>query len=215
MIGSQMQTLETTDDARMGSYVRRLRRARGLTLVQLADLVGLSQPFLSQVERGQARPSMASLSKIAQALGSSQLELVAGAAGLSRPATEERHSLVRAGQGDRGPYGLGEAELLVGGDRPFYPMVFTADNSDPSAFHSHPEDEFLHVLAGACTIDLDGRVLELGEGDSLFYAGGTPHRWYAPDGSRYRLFVVKQHLAVFGGPEDSDPSLVAELKGAR
>jgi transcriptional regulator with XRE-family HTH domain len=215
MIGSQMQTLETSDDERMGSYVRQLRRARGLTLVQLADLVGLSQPFLSQVERGQARPSMASLSRIARALGSSQVELVAGAAGLSRSASEEGYSLVRAGQGDRGPYGLGEAQLLVSGDRPFYPMVFEADNSDPSAFHSHPEDEFLHVLAGGCTIDLDDRTLELSEGDSLFYAGGTPHRWYSRDGSRYQLFVVKQHLSVFGAADDSDPSLVAELKGAR
>jgi transcriptional regulator with XRE-family HTH domain len=214
MIGSQMETAATSDDERMGSYVRRLRRARGLTLVQLADLVGLSQPFLSQVERGQARPSMASLNRIAHALGSSQLELVAGAAGLARPAVEERHSLVRAGQGDRGPYGLGEARLLVGGDRPFYPMLFSADNTDPSDFHSHPEDEFLYVLAGRCAVDLDDQVLELSVGDSLYYPGGTPHRWYSRDAGPYQLFVVKQHMAVYGGG-DSDPSLVAELKGGR
>ena len=78
-----MASQETTDDERIGRYVRMLRRARGLTLMQLAALADLSQPFLSQLERGQARPSMASLGRIAHALGSSQLELISGAATLT------------------------------------------------------------------------------------------------------------------------------------
>ncbi len=213
MIGSQMETVDTNDDERMGSYLRRLRRARGLTLIQLAGLVGLSQPFLSQVERGRARLSMASLGKIARALGSSQLELVAGAAGLTRPAVAEQHSVVRADQGDHGAYGLGEARLLVRGDRPFYPMTFVADNTDPGDFHAHPEDEFLYVLTGNCCIDLGANVIALSRGDSLYYVGGTPHRWYSADGHRYELFVVKQHVSDFGGT-DSDPSMVAELRAA-
>lgn len=188
-----------SDDERIGGHVRELRRARGLTLVQLAHLAELSQPFLSQLERGQARPSMASLSRIARALGSSELELIAGAASRSQPQVEERHSLVRAGEGDRGPYGLGEARLLVRGDRPFSPMLFTGDNTDPGDFHSHDEDEFLHLLSGSCVVDLGERVLELAVGDSLFYVGGTPHRWSSPDGSGYALFVVKQQV-VAGGP---------------
>jgi transcriptional regulator with XRE-family HTH domain len=215
MIGSQMETLEAGHDERMGSYVRQLRRARGLTLTQLAELVGLSQPFLSQLERGQARPSMTSLARIAQALGSSEVELVAGAAGLARPADEERHSLVRADQGEWGRYGLGEARLLVQGDRPFSPMLFAADNADPGDFHRHPEDEFLHVRSGTCTVELGETVVELSTGDSLCYGGGTPHRWYSRTGSPYELFVVKQHLAVYGSADGADPGVGTELRGVR
>ena len=47
--------------------------------MRLAELSGLSHPFLSQLERGHARPSMVSLERIARALGSSQLELIAAA----------------------------------------------------------------------------------------------------------------------------------------
>src|SRR3954471_16234711 len=52
----------------LGARVRALRRARGLTLKGLGRLAGLSHPFLSQVERGLARPSIGSVERIAAAL---------------------------------------------------------------------------------------------------------------------------------------------------
>src|SRR5690349_24836849 len=52
----------------LGARVRTLRRERGLTLKGLGRLAGLSHPFLSQVERGLARPSVSSVERIAAAL---------------------------------------------------------------------------------------------------------------------------------------------------
>src|SRR3954470_1508727 len=52
----------------IASAVRARRRRLGLTLQELARTSGLSAPFLSQVERGQATPSITSLLAIAQAL---------------------------------------------------------------------------------------------------------------------------------------------------
>src|SRR3546814_5614821 len=43
---------------RLGASIRHLRHARGRTLVQLAEATGLSHPFLSQLERGLAQPSL-------------------------------------------------------------------------------------------------------------------------------------------------------------
>ena len=213
-----MESWGPSDDKRIGRYVRQLRRARGLTMVQLAERADLSQPFLSQLERGLARPGMASLSRIAHALGSSQLEVMAGAEDLDRAAPEPAATLVRAGEGSRGRYGAGEARLLVGGDRPFYPMTFASANTDPGDFHTHAEDEFLHVVEGACGVDLGdapgGDRYELGVGDSLYYAGGTPHRWYSRDGNAYRLFVVKQHVLLGTAARAAAPQLVTDLIGA-
>ncbi len=67
---------------RIGSRIRELRRRRGLTLVRLAERTDLSHPFLSQLERGHARPSMVSLERIATALGTTQVELLAAGPGL-------------------------------------------------------------------------------------------------------------------------------------
>src|SRR4051794_26843816 len=63
----------------LGARVRSLRRERGLTLKGLGRLAGLSHPFLSQVERGLARPSVGSVERIAAALDVSVAQLWAPA----------------------------------------------------------------------------------------------------------------------------------------
>lgn len=171
---------------RIGHRIRALRRARGLTLVRLAELTELSHPFLSQLERGRARPSMVSLEKIARALGSSQLEIISAA-------DEAAAGLVRSDEGTRGHYAEGRARLLVHGTRSFSPMEFTGSNTGFGDSFTHDEDEFVHVVAGVIEVDLGGvpRTV-LHTGDSLYYGGGTPHRWRALEPGGYRLFIVKE-----------------------
>lgn len=194
--GSVEVEVEAAVDAqaeRIGARIRRLRHARGLTLVQLAESSELSHPFLSQLERGLARPSIASLEKIARALESSQVELLADVedAGDAAPV-----ALVRAGSGTAGHYGEGEARMLVTGRRRFHPMELVGSNAVAGDYFAHAEDEFVHVVAGRVEIDLgDGGVHSLGEGDSLYYIGGTPHRFRALDADGYRVLVVKEHPA--------------------
>src|ERR687896_1833264 len=53
----------------LGARVRALRRERGMTLKALGRKAGLSHPFLSQLERGLARPSVGSVQRIARAFG--------------------------------------------------------------------------------------------------------------------------------------------------
>lgn len=181
---------------RIGARIRRLRHARALTLVQLAEAAELSHPFLSQLERGLARPSISSLEKIARALGSSQVELLAGTEA-DADECEAPVSVVPAASGTRGHYAEGEARMLVQGDqRRFHPMELTGANRDFGDAFRHDEDEFLHVVAGRIEIDLGARgMMVLGPGDSVYYVGGTPHRWRALDPEGYRLFVVKEHPA--------------------
>ena len=175
----------------LGQRVRRLRRARGLTLVRLAAAAGLSHPFLSKLERGLATPSMASLTQIARALGTSQLELLAGGDD-GHPRLHPAAEVLRAGEGATGPYGLGHARLLAGGSR-FQPMECEGDNTDPGEFYAHAEDEFLYVVGGTVQVDMaeHGRA-SLGPGDSLHLGGGVPHRWCTDGPEPYRLLIVKE-----------------------
>lgn len=52
----------------LGSYLREQRESAQLSLRQLADLAGVSNPYLSQIERGLKRPSAEILQQIAKAL---------------------------------------------------------------------------------------------------------------------------------------------------
>lgn len=58
-----------SEAAQLGRHVRALRRERSLTQVALACLAGVSRPYLSDVERGAARPSVKVIESVAAALG--------------------------------------------------------------------------------------------------------------------------------------------------
>lgn len=63
----------------VGPGIRRRRRGLELTLAEVARRAGVSVPFLSQVENGRSRPSMGSLQRIADALDTTAVELLASA----------------------------------------------------------------------------------------------------------------------------------------
>ena len=52
----------------LGEFIRRQRELQEISMRQLADLVGISNPYLSQIERGLREPSEKVLDAIAQNL---------------------------------------------------------------------------------------------------------------------------------------------------
>jgi len=157
--------------ARLGSQIRVRRRRLGLTLVELAGKSGLSQPFLSQVERGAALPSMRSLNAIAAALGTT------GPALLALPA-KRSVSLVHPGSGVEVEHIGGVARLIAHGEHALLPMEFRGGPRQFQEYYQHDGDEFIYVIAGEVEFDLEGskRVI-LRSRDCLYYDPAARHRW--------------------------------------
>jgi transcriptional regulator with XRE-family HTH domain len=63
----------------LGAFIRSQRRLANLSLRQLADLTEVSNPYLSQIERGLHEPSVRVLRSIARALNVSAETLLAQA----------------------------------------------------------------------------------------------------------------------------------------
>ena len=63
----------------LGAFIRSQRKLANLSLRQLADMTSLSNPYLSQVERGLHQPSVRALKSIADALNVSAETLLAEA----------------------------------------------------------------------------------------------------------------------------------------
>ncbi|MEU7056484.1 XRE family transcriptional regulator [Streptomyces sp. NPDC046197] len=171
---------------RVGAAVRRRRRALELTLAVVAERSGLSVPFLSQVENDRARPSRSSLEKVADALRTTAVELLAAA----DPACSV--DVVRADVTELEPQPL--VRSLVRGHHQLLASEFTGDHDAGREFQ-HRNDELMYVADGGVEIEAEGRAYRLGRGDTMYLTGGVRHRWRAtvPD-TRVIVVAVAEHI---------------------
>jgi len=166
---------ERAADARLGRALRAARRARGMTLVEVAAASGLSQPFLSQLELGRSRPSMRSLHRIAVALGTTQQELLAAAAGPSPDV------LVRGADADLVDVESGGARLLMHDESGTDITEFVGAPPEFGDYFTHDGTELLYVARGTIEVDVrqDGHSTfsVLQARDTLSYPGRSEHRF--------------------------------------
>lgn len=64
----QKESSENDIDANVGAFIREQRERANLSLRRLADRAGVSNPYLSQIERGIRRPSAEILKRLSRAL---------------------------------------------------------------------------------------------------------------------------------------------------
>ncbi|MCW5250979.1 MULTISPECIES: helix-turn-helix domain-containing protein [unclassified Streptomyces] len=171
---------------RVGAAVRRRRRGLELTLAVVAERSGLSVPFLSQIENDRARPSRTSLEKVADALRTTAVELLAAA----DPARSV--DVVRAEDPDPGH--APRVRSLVRGHHQMHASEFTGDHDAGRELLSR-NDQLMFVTEGAVEIEAEGRAYRLGRGDTLYLTGGVRHRWRAtvPD-TRLLVVAVSEHI---------------------
>jgi transcriptional regulator with XRE-family HTH domain len=189
---------------RLGGVIRNRRHQLGLTLVDVASQAGLSHPFLSQLERGLARPSMRSLSAIAATLGTTAQALMTEAepAGTVNVVSQAERgdstgpvSVVRAGDHAAGPVGSSGATVraLVHGERAMLPVEFAGAPADFDEYYQHAGEEFVYVVRGQVEIDIEGRLYLAAAGDSVYYAGGLRQRWRSASDEHVQVVVVQQN----------------------
>jgi transcriptional regulator with XRE-family HTH domain len=158
----------------VGERLRELRRFRRLTLRTIAARSGLSESFLSQVERGRSSASIASLRRIAEALGVSIADLFDhdGAPRSRVVRRDDRPALAFGVLGRKlllTPRPLRHLEVFVG------ELEVGGSTGDQPYAHGDSEELFV-VLAGNVQLELGGELFELEHGDSVDYRSSTPHR---------------------------------------
>jgi transcriptional regulator with XRE-family HTH domain len=157
----------------LGADLRALRRARGLTLAELARRLGRSVGWMSQVERDLSTPDPETLARLADTLDVPLALLQDRAAG----------DVVRADRrrplGERVP-GLTETLLSPDLSDGFEVIHSTfapgARRDDPVTRHT---TEIAHLLTGRLTVWLGAARHDLGPGDTVRLRG-QPFRWANP-----------------------------------
>lgn len=156
--------------------VTALRQRNNFTLEQLAAASGVSRSMLSQIERGQANPTLAVTYRIAQAFGLSIGELV------DDPAASGTIELVHGSD----PANLFRADsecqirtlspLHMEKDVEFYEVVLQSGASLDSSAHFEGTRELFTVAAGSASISAGATHCELEAGDSAHYRADVEHR---------------------------------------
>jgi len=159
----------------LGARIRSFRRAKHLTLSQLAERVGVTEGFLSQVERGLASPSIGTLRRIAAGLGQS-------IGSLFQAEDEGRLGvLVRRGERRVVDYpGLNARDEFVTGAlggklQVIMSFVGPGGGTGDEPYAHESDEECVLVLEGSLDVWIGGTHFRLNEGDSLTYSSRTPH----------------------------------------
>ncbi len=163
----------------LGADLRALRKARGLTLSELAEALGRSVGWLSQVERDKSEPSISDLKQIAGVLDISVSSLFRQT---STPSREQGY-IVRSEA--RRPIGSREAGLVeellspdLTDDFEMVHSVFEPGSSieEPNA---RPTQEVGYVISGRLDLTIGGTLFHLNPGDS-FRIRGEYYQWANP-----------------------------------
>jgi len=179
------------DDVRRSDTIGRKIRARRLrlqlTLEETAGRVGISKPFLSQVERGLARPSVATLVGIARALGVTLQYFF--------DAPRDGRYILRGEQSCY--FGFPDA-----GNR-FARLTRVAGDGALDALLVHipagtrfaevgtlAGEQFWYVLSGNPTLTLNGKAYPFRPGDAAHYDSTDPHGWENTGGADAVLMWV-------------------------
>lgn len=163
-----------TIEVDLGARIRTRRLARHETLRELAGQAAVTESFLSQVERGVASPSIASVQRIARALDTSIAELFA--------ADDSAGTVVRVGDRRKIVYqGLGAVDefLTRGTDgrlQVIYSTIQPGGGTGDEAYTHDSDEEVVVVLEGSLDLWVGPEHYRLESGDAVTHSSRVPHR---------------------------------------
>lgn len=165
------------------------RHDQRLSYEQLARRAGVSKGVVVQIEQARSNPNIATLCRLASALGVAVVDLLA----------EDSGAGVRVVRADQvpvlwhGPAG-GTARLLAGTRGPdmleLWEWELRRGERYHAAAHAAGTREIVHVIEGRLAIEVGGERVDLGPGDGMTFAGDRRHAYLAvSDRVRFAMTV--------------------------
>ena len=171
----------------VGERLRAIRQLRRKTLKDVASAAGLSESFVSQLERGRTNATIATLQRLSTALGIEVSDLFTTGAPQPRVLRRGAREYVAWGE-------LGRKALLT--PKPFHSLEVVVARFEPGGStgdepYTHGDsEELLVVVDGDVHLQLGTEIHELAAGDSVHYQSSTPHRVSNPGSESAEVMFV-------------------------
>jgi transcriptional regulator with XRE-family HTH domain len=191
----------------IGERIRLIRKRQQRTIQEIADICGFTRSLLSQIETGRTVPPLATLTRIAAALGVTVSALLndqnaAGTVHTTYKALESAELI----QTDKGYRFL----AIAGGraDKLMEPILFEARRGEVKRKPlSHRGEEFVLVLNGQMRYRVGSVEYLLSEGDSLYFDAEQEH-------DLEPVTEVVRYLAVFCEPASPQRTAIRQPDSA-
>lgn len=161
---------------KLGQTILRLRTADKMSLGDLSEISGVAKSMISQIEKNETNPSLATLSRLSQALGTSVEAMVSqgnGSSALVQKTGIQDTPLLKSEDG--------LCELRIIGSIDTVQWVqwydFRAQPGGKLISSPHPDGsvENLTILIGEAAVEVDGERWSAKAGETLRYHADRPH----------------------------------------
>lgn len=179
--------------AKLGAKIKKRRTAQKITLKMLSNQTHLSISYLSQVERGQTSIAIASLTKIAEALGEDVSFFLETPLKYVDLITRSYDQEISYEENSRCFYNKLGHKMQ---DKRLEPMIINilpSKQEDIDMVDGQGE-EFIYVLEGTVTIVLGGEKYALTAGDSVHFKSHIPHKFGNDTSKLVKLMSVSDHV---------------------
>lgn len=179
----------------IGAKIKVLRRAKKMTLQDVANETGFSTALISQIENNNVSPPIATLSKIANFFD------VKIGHFFTENEEECRYEVVRSHEHSIIPKVVSkdgtshgyfyEALSVRKQNKRMEPFLLTLDEKvTNTSTYSHNGEEFLYIMKGAAELLLDDERIILNEGDCIYFDSVLKHRLLARGGDEVKVMAV-------------------------
>jgi len=185
------------DEKTIIEKIKRIRANKNITLKVLAAKTGLTEGYLSRIEKASSAPPISTLSRIAQGLdidvsyfltgGSEDLENSPSIV-ISRKEDQTLNNAAPVAGTLRHGYRF---EPLASGKRGknMQPYILTPD-FDAGEFLQHDGEEFFYVLGGTIEFLYGTEKYELSQGDSAYFDAQIPHTGRSLGETKSRILII-------------------------
>ncbi len=166
---------------KIGERIRSLRKAKGLSIAEVAEQSGIAESTISGIERHMVSPPLGNIVSLAKVFGVAVGDFF-GDSGDSpycivRSGDRKTVSRFNSSEGRAGGYSyqsLGQQKKNRHME-PFLVTITPSDSAEQAEPNQHIGEEILFVLEGQVEITLLDKTEILNPGDSIYYDSTMPH----------------------------------------
>ncbi len=178
----------------LGDKIRSLRKKLGMTQKELAEQVGLTPSFISQLEKNLISPSLDSLLRLSEKLDTQPIYFLTDEQSgpwqkmIIKP-KERQEVHLKGAKVAEVKLQLLVSDVLNRRMEPYLVSLKKGGKINGNLFN-HRGDEFAYVMEGDVEVEIQGEKQVLRQGDSIYIGSTAPSRWINTSKGEMVLFWV-------------------------